>query len=167
MRLATLLLPIAVSAAAQTAFADHTTMVSHMDGGSVVPPTGSSATATLSIDFLTDEYSDPHWCSFEALYEGLSSRPTGLSIRKSPPGENGSVLYTLVSGYFDSPTHGGFPMALADLRLLQSSDSLYAIVSTEAFPDGELRGTFQDETELPISKTSWGRVRALYRRLGS
>jgi hypothetical protein len=134
----------------------------HMDAAQVVPPTSSHGTGIISCGFRVDEFTNPRTCSFFITYEGLSSQVTGAYLMKGVVGENGAVAETLALGSFESPTFTSLDLPLDEVYLFYS-DSLYAIITTVGFPDGEIRGYFVDETDFPAQGISWGRVRAIFK----
>jgi hypothetical protein len=141
---------------------DYNSWRSELDGDQVVPPTASTGSAALDIVHNFDWPPPTGAWSFSISYAGLSSPVTGAYIRWGRPGANGPLAFTLESGFFPSEDGGGvtFP---PEMMGSFDSDSLYVVVSTEMYPDGEVRGHFWDTTDLPAERLSWGLIRSLFR----
>jgi hypothetical protein len=139
-----------------------TIMVAHMDGAQVVPSTSSEATGRISCGWRVDEFTYPRDCAFHIRYDSLSGPVTGVFVMRGAVGENGTVLDTLASGPVASDTYVGRAYSGEDLWLFHEG-LLYAVITTAAFPNGEVRGQFVDETDLPVESVGWGRLRGLFR----
>jgi hypothetical protein len=133
-----------------------------LDAAQVVPPTSSSGTGVVQITYSFDDVGDPRPCSFGVTYTGLSGPATGVSIKWGRNGENGPLAFTVVSSTFASPLYGNLDIPRSILGYL-GGDTLYVVVNTEAYPDGEVRGHFVNVTPPAVERTSWGAVRGSYR----
>lgn len=136
--------------------------MSELDGSQVVPPTSSAGWAHVRLHYSTDDFYDPHPCVYEISYNDLSSQTTGAHLRWGHTGTNGPNAITLTSDQFSSPSHGypAIPWSILDSL---GSDSLYVVVTTESYPDGEVRGEFINITPPAVEESSWGRVRTRFR----
>ena len=134
----------------------------HMDGAQVVPPTTSRGTGTIMCRFPTDEDDDPRWCTFEFSYDSLSSPVTGAYLMTGSVGANGAILDTLAAGFFADDSGIWIYVPLDKLYLVYD-DLWYAVITTTAYPLGEIRGHFVNETTPEVLRISWGRMRYLYR----
>lgn len=102
------------------------------DGAQVVPPSGSTATASgqLVYDALSYEI------RFDLTIQGLLGSETEAVIcGYSSPGSNGAVLYSLPLGNHKT---GALLGSQDDLGHWLSSEA-YLLVKSSAFPSGELR----------------------------
>lgn len=135
--------------------------MAELDGAQVVPPNSSLGSATIYLSFGIDEIFDPHPFGYWVVFDDLSSPTTGLYIRRGRPGFNGPTEITLLEEEFTSPTSGG---GFASSTLLfDLAEECYIVITTVSYPDGELRGEFEDITPPAVRESSWGRIRSLYR----
>ena len=114
------------------------------------PGVESSATGTAVFelnDFETE-------ITFTVSHEGLSSPEIAAHVHRA----DGSILFDLPAGEFKNGVwQNPGPVAITLLR----QNSLYVLVHSEAYPQGELRGDLSDEA-VATSSESWGAVKALY-----
>jgi hypothetical protein len=99
---------------------------------------------------------------FEFFYDSLSTPVTGAFLMTGAVGENGALLDTLAVGYFADSSRIWLPITL-EHWILAFYGLCYAVITTSAYPLGEIRGQFVDETPPAVLRSSWGRVRHLYR----
>jgi hypothetical protein len=105
-------------------------------------------------------------CDIQISYSQLSGPATSAAIRWGREGANGPLAFTLASDTFASPFREfvGVPWSvLSWLDANQDADTLYVVVSTDAYPEGEVRAHFTNMTPPAVEVTSWGLIRALYR----
>jgi len=120
----------------------------------VVPPSGASAYGNCSFVVDTD-LTELHW---NLIFAGLDSPQTGAVFLRAAENEPGVVLHTLPLG---SPLTGVWVLD-DDARAALAAGELAIQVSDELFPDGAIRGNFE-EVMTPTEATSWGEVKSLLR----
>ncbi len=158
LMMAFLLSPSAALASA----ADEVDFEAHLDAEQVVPPTASPGSAVVAISFQVEELSDPQPGNFDIVCADLSGPPTGVSIRWGNASENGPLALTILNRSFTCPASGGISVPWSVLSQFWHSDTLYVLIHTDAFPDGELRGQFSNVTPPAVQMESWGYVRGLF-----
>jgi hypothetical protein len=129
-----------------------------LDAAHVVPPTSSSGSAQITWYWRDQE----SYTYLDIQYAGLSSSVTGLFAAIGTDSENGPILRTFSYEYFPSPftIFPGYP--LEDYSALMDS-SVYIVITTVSYPNGEIRGRFIPN-HLPATKrVSWGTMRSLSR----
>lgn len=151
------LLVVLVTAAAAT-----TGFVASLNALQEVPVNASPATGTGV--FVLDNSQTS--LTYSVTFSGLVSGITASHIHRGVPGVNGSVIVPFALGAAAGLTSGSFSgtaAVTASTVISMIHDSTYANIHTGTFPGGEIRGpTHMDAT--PASKTTWGRVKALYTR---
>lgn len=153
-RAATLLVAVALitsSASAETLF------TATLDGSQNVPPTGSTATGTAAL-ILNDEETE---VAYTVTYEGLEGDETAAHFHQAPPGENGSVLYTLPLG---TPKIGVWRVTAHDVGYLFAGE-VYVNIHTTAYLGGEIRGNISEsaaDVSDELLALTWSRIKALY-----
>jgi hypothetical protein len=157
--LVTLLLPLS----AENLPIDHDVWEAQLDGAQVVPPVGTEGTAVVEIMYSFDHFEDPQRCDFSITYARLTGPPTGVTLRWGRQGENGPLAFMLVDGTFNSPYSGSVDVPWNVLGHFGGPDTLYVVISTDAYPDGEARGRFANVTPPAAERSSWGAIRGAFR----
>ncbi len=133
-----------------------------MSGGQVVPPTQSPGVG--SGNGWTDcwGYGGTVWIDLRC--EGMLSPPIAFEIHGGAHGQNGPLYETLS----DLEGGGGSYWCNAELPFTGElcdalwSEMLYVVVTTTAFPEGEIRGQILVRLD-PVAPASWGKLKLLYR----
>ncbi len=137
----------------------------HLDGSQVVPPTPSEGVAELNSYFLNHHGpcgSDTDDTLFATVqYATLRGTPTGCHIHRGLPGANGERLYTIFAGWFPPYGEATIKINLSDCPDFESF-RLYIIITTDLYPDGEIRGQIFPDA-LPVEPSTWGSIKATYR----
>ncbi len=146
---------LAASASAATGF---TTMLS---GANEVPPNASTASGTVVA--ILDNTGTQLACT--VTFTGLTTGLTAAHIHKAAAGTNGSVLFpfatTAVAGMTSGTFSQTFTLTSANVSDLQNG-LYYVNIHTSTYPGGEIRGQLAFDV-TPANKTSWGRIKNLYR----
>jgi hypothetical protein len=129
-----------------------------LSGANVVPATESQGSAFVAWYWTEEsEVSDVY-----ISYGNLSGTVTGAYVAKGTDSENGPVVRTLASSYFSSPLSMTVE-ALASDRALLEADSVYVVITTTAYPNGEVRGRFVESHAPATREATWGSVRASFK----
>src|SRR5262252_4234711 len=155
-------LAIAATASAQT------TYTAVLSGNSEVPPTGSAATGTATVVLNAAQTQITVSCQFANLgtiYTASHIHGPATII------QNAAVRWGFVGApagwVFSNANHDGtltnavFPVVAADVTNLNNG-LMYVNVHSTGFPGGEIRGQLGG-LPVPTPKTTWSRVKALYR----
>jgi hypothetical protein len=141
-------------------------------GTEVVPPVSTAGHGWGSAGF--DGSDGGGWCQTDVTerplqirieYESLRGTPIGADLHVGMRGENGPVWRSLISGSFPSGQVASleFETDVCD-TLFAFEPTLYIVVRTDSFPDGEVRGSFSCTQIDPVRRTTWGRLRVDYAR---
>ncbi|MBI5171212.1 MAG: CHRD domain-containing protein [Candidatus Eisenbacteria bacterium] len=135
----------------------------HLTGAQSVPPNSSLASAD-GVFTLNDAGTQLSWViTFQGLEAPLISAhlhrvPTGtgvpLTIGLNPP-------LGLTSGSWSGVANVS-PTTVAEMQ----AGMFYANIHSEAYVDGEIRGTLVVSTTTGARRGTWGRIKALYRSQG-
>ncbi len=144
-------------------------------GRNVVPPAESEGYAYVEGWFVeplmgTNCYtSDPDSAHVDWTihFELRIIQPTeGALLRvylgRGEAGETGEIVRELFGSDVDFPAEVEFVFDPADCEALRGR-GLFVLVTTEAYPEGELRGAIEDTCADPTERRSWGRIRTGYR----
>lgn len=151
-----LLLVLVTAATATTGF------FSSLSGLNEVPANASPATGTAVYVLDNSQTS----LSYSLTFSGLVAGSTASHIHRGVPGINGPVIVPFALGVALGQTSGSFSgNAAVDASIVLSMihDSTYSNIHSGTFPGGEIRGPVHMDA-TPTSRTSWGRVKALYTR---
>lgn len=108
------------------------TFLASLDGASVNPPTGSSASGTATLTFDTSEKT----FTITVIHSGLD--PNNGHIHRGAVGESGGVVFPFSN--FESPIEdSGGPLDTAQESDL-NANLYYVNLHSTSFPDGEIRG---------------------------
>lgn len=132
-------------------------LVAYMSGPEVVPATTSRGHGGLGIVL---GYGGHHW--LYAYYADLDASVTGLTIHEGEKGVNGPSVCTAFAGYFSSGAECYDLGWTPDFTALDAG-RLYAVIHTEAYPDGEIRGQLRRGDDTPLSPATWGKLRTIFR----
>jgi hypothetical protein len=129
-----------------------------LDGTQVVPPTPSSGTAQV-----TWYWWDEDRTTFVSLeYSGLSDSVTGAFAAVGSDSQNGPILRTFATSYFPTGWSFDVPWTYDDYEPLMDTTA-YVVITTKAYPSGEVRGRFIPN-HLPATKrVTWGSMRSSFR----
>jgi hypothetical protein len=151
--LAALMVPaVVVSTANPTAGGGGGTFTATLTGAQMVPPNGSTATASAVVTLHPDETT----YTVHVDFSGLAGVTINARIHNGVPGINGPVVRLLTdfpggvtSGSYDSPVFliMGGTLQVSDLK----AGLLYVVISTDAFPPGELRGQLTEVVSAPTN----------------
>ena len=138
-----------------------------LSGHLVVPPTSSPGYGQLESYFdgggLWCADSESHLLDSFTFYAGLTGPPTGCYLHRGGPGVNGERLYTLHDGFF--PPSG--PVITIDFSPEDCADldagKIYVVITTDLFPEGEVRGQVFPLVAGPVEPSTWGAIKAVYR----
>jgi hypothetical protein len=111
-----------------------------LTGGQEVPPNGSTATGTCSLDQIANY--------LIGSCEHTVASPIAAHIHNAPPGVAGGIVFPFSNPA--SPINVNWTgMSSGDMAAL-AAGNLYVNIHTGAFPDGEIRGQIVlDEEEPP------------------
>jgi len=138
-----------------------------MSGSEVVPPTPSSGTGAVEGTFSVGEF----WCTDSpdhvlrtfGNYGGLSGPPTGCHMHRGAAGVNGERLYTIFDGFFPP----NWPLAAVAINPDDCADldtrNIYVVITTDLYPEGEVRAQVVAEQAGPVESTTWGSIKSVYR----
>lgn len=129
-----------------------------IDGGQVVPSSGSSATGLGCFVLNPNGTLD-----YQVSYAGLLGVETGAHIHgPAPAGVNAGVQFPLPAG---NPKIG----SVGPLTAIQIADlnagRYYVQIHTDLFPGGEIRGQILPSAEscsVATQESTWGVVKSLY-----
>lgn len=153
---------------ASAAFAQ-TTYVAVLTGGSEVPPVATPATGNATVVLNAAQTQ----LSISVQFQNLTGTYTASHIHgPAPAGTNAGVKWGFVgvaAGWvFTNANHDGSisnflvtGITATDVANLNSGNFYVNIHSTQ-FPGGELRGQLGSQP-VPTAKTTWNRVKSLYR----
>jgi hypothetical protein len=139
-----------------------------MSGAEVVPPTPAGDCSVEGM-FLFDGQS--WWCTdspdhlltFSSFYSGLSGPPTGCHMHRGAAGVNGERLYTIHDGFFPP----NYPLATVAINPADCADldaqNIYIVITTDRYPDGEVRGQVFPDYSGPVEPSTWGSIKSVYR----
>jgi hypothetical protein len=132
-----------------------------MTSDQVVPPSGSTGSGHVLAVFNWPNDDSFHIFSIQVSYEGLTAPTTGAYVCYAPRGADGDTLVTAFSGSFpsDSSTH------FFDTEFvvgLWEDERAYIVITTEAYPNGEIRGQFVPVSNPATLHTDWGLIKAGY-----
>jgi len=151
-----LLLVLAAVATATTGF------VSSLNGLQEVPANASPGTGTAVYVLDNTQTS----LSYSVTFSGLTAGTTASHIHRGVVGVNGSVIVPFALGAALGQTSGSFngvATVVLSTVLSMIHDSTYTNIHTGNFPGGEIRGPVHMDA-TPATRTTWGRVKALYTR---
>lgn len=136
------------------------TLECHLRPDMCTPVTPSEGSGYIQVEFPAPGESIDSLL-FVVNYVHLSGTVTGLELYRGSYDSDEVVLYTLVDGHF--PYHHAGTMKGWDWEdpIDLGRDRFPVIITTDAFPDGEICG--QLYPPMPVQKTSWGAIRGLYR----
>ena len=78
-------------------------------------------------------------------------------------GVNGERLYTLFDGFFPpSWPSTSIPFSPSDCADLDAG-RIYVVITTDLFPDGELRGQVTPFQVGLVEASTWGAIKSVYR----
>jgi hypothetical protein len=138
-----------------------------LHGSQVVPPTNSQGGG--SFDFTFAACPGCYDCETGALvdslamvfyYEGLSGPPTGAALFAGDRGANGPLFLEITNSSFVSGDT--MYVQIPPEQCYRFYDSAYVIVTTAAYPDGEIRGQLFCHVD-PVLSRSWGALRVAFR----
>ena len=130
-----------------------------LSGEQVVPPTPSPAEGFA---YGTDGVYGEFDLAGSILF--LVSPPIAVELRVGAAGENGRLFYTIPNL---RSNQGGFwfhvqiPLDEAIVDSIRLG-YFHLVVTTQAFPDGEIRGQISCRPD-PTNPTTWGRLKAIFR----
>lgn len=133
-----------------------------MDAMQVAPETKSPGTAMLRSEQVKMLESLCDSITYEIHYDKLQSDPTGLRLHRGPVGENGELLEVIFDGKFESGAT--FRLSLNDHCEDFWNDLLYATITTNGYPDGEVRGQLKPGPTTPTISNSWGATKWTFTR---
>lgn len=131
----------------------------------VVPPTASGGRGQVFAHFDEPDAWCPAGDGSDVLvidpisYDQLQGVPTGASIHRGEEGGNGELLLTIATTGFPSGSQFAIP---CNPTWDVFRDAVYVVLSTDLYPEGELRGQLLMHV-TPVSNYTWGVVRAMYR----
>ena len=143
-----------------------TTYIGVLSGGTEVPPNATPATGNATVVLNAPGTQ----LSVSVQFQNLTAAWTAAHIHgPAPAGSNAGVKWGLLSGWVfgagnTSGTLTNFlvsgitPTDVANLN----SGQFYVNIHTSTFPGGELRAQL-GSAPVPSMKTTWNRVKALYR----
>jgi hypothetical protein len=139
-----------------------------MSGAEVVPPTPGDYCSIEALFYSSGNYwscddTPDRLLTLTSLYNGLSGPPTGCYMHRGAPGINGKRLYTIHAGFFP-PIYAQASIAInpADCADLDNNN-LYIVITTELYPDGEVRGQVIYDYMGAVESSTWGHIKAVYR----
>jgi CHRD domain/Secretion system C-terminal sorting domain len=127
----------------QAAFKDNLLLTAQLSGSSLVPSVQTDARGLGS--FMLNKKRDS--ISIQLSFSGIT--PTEVVLMSGQPGTNGVVLFNLSSaihGKVLATRIGGNDVKTNLSKLI--GNQLYVLVKSAAYPNGELRGQIQLETDL-------------------
>ena len=133
-----------------------------LDASQVVPPTDSHGSATLYVQINDLSGWSPVEGYYDACYHDLEDSVTSVTICEGSPGINGPVLHTAYSGESECSDESDLTGWTMDELNEAEAGNLYALISTRAHPDGELRGQTHMQ-EYPVRYITWGSVKTTFR----
>jgi hypothetical protein len=125
----------------------------------VVPPTPSPGHATLRIEWCISQPNDS--VDVEVSYSDLLGAPIRCDLFLGIEGMNGTHLYTVCDAWFPPESATTIIFAAADCDYLHGS-SIYAVIGTDLYPEGEIRGQIINPG-YPVEPATWGRIKSTYR----
>jgi hypothetical protein len=126
-----------VAASGTTVLADEALFEVDFAGAAMVPPVDTAATGFVRAVYNT-ETREVVWL---VTYEGLSGPVTAIRLHgPAAIGENGETIMTL-GGSLIGPIVGGSTLSVAAGETMKAG-LLYMVISTAAFPEGEIRVQF-------------------------
>lgn len=126
---------LAAVAAADIANAEEYLLEGILSGDSLVPAADTEALGSVGLNFNSDN-NEVTWI---IAYSGLSGPVVSVQLHgPGGPGENAPAVVTLI-GDLSNPILGGSTLSRANADYLIDSQ-LYLVITTAAFPEGELRG---------------------------
>jgi len=145
-----------------------TTYVAVLSGASEVPTTGSSATGNATVVLNAAQTQISISCQFQ----NLSGTYSASHIHgPAPVGTNASVKWGFLPPaapwVFSNSNHDGTVSNFVVTGITATDVSnlnaglFYVNVHSSTFPGGEIRGQLGSQP-VPTSKTTWGRVKALF-----
>jgi hypothetical protein len=130
---------------------------------SLVPPSESGARASVSGQFDTCLACGLTFTVAVHDVVGLSGSPTVVRVHSGNPAENGPLVYEWTIPEQD-PSYLPFDVAFDQEYCAALSDTLLSVViATADHPEGEVRGQLVYQPASPTLRTTWGRIRVLYR----
>jgi len=115
-----------------------------LDGGQVVPPSGSSATGSCTADLSDDATLLDVDCTHDV------ASPTAAHLRQAPRGEDGPLVFDL--GDPTSPISSSAPLSPLEVAAFAGRHLYVEIGSTDS-PDGEIRGQIGAAPAAPTTGT--------------
>ncbi len=154
--LAALLIACAATAEARSGFScviDYAQTVSTCDPS---PATGTG------VFILNDAQTE---LSFDMTIVGLQGTESAAHFHDAPPGTNGDIVYFLpLGGHKAGVWKSTDPLPLTPALVAELfAGNIYVVVHTSYCGAGEVRGNLMSNP-TPVHDTSWGRLKALYRR---
>ncbi len=128
-----------------------------LDGGKVVPPTESAGSAFVLWSWNDEEQRT----GLYVTYADLSGEVTGMYVAKGNDSENGPILEVIAESYFPTGSNFAPEYRTEELEPLMA-DSCYVVITTSAYPDGEVRGRLIANHAPAARRASWGSIRASY-----
>ncbi len=132
-----------------------------LSGANEVPPTASTGSGTAVA--ILDNSGTQLACT--VTFTGLTSGLTASHIHIGAAGTNGPVLFPFTTTSVAGMTSGTFSQTftLTAQNVSDLQNGLYYVnIHTSTYPGGEIRGQLGFDV-TPTNKTSWGRIKNLYR----
>lgn len=132
----------------------------HLTGPQSVPPNGSPATADGV--FTLNEAGNQ--LAFTITFQGLQAPLISAHLHRVPTGSGVPLTLGLnppvglTSGSW-SGTVNVSPTTVAEMQ----AELFYANIHSEAFVDGEIRGTLVVSSTTSAKRGTWGRIKTLFR----
>jgi hypothetical protein len=150
----TLAISLPIEASGQGAYVAR----AELSGPEVVPPTESDGSAVVDL-WTFRECPHEGWTPLNVtvVYENLSGEPAGLHIHVGEPEQNRERRYTVFETAFDSGATTELEVDPQDCEFFDHlfSNGTYCVITTESFPEGEIRGGFYWHSVDPTIKESW------------
>ncbi len=143
-----------------------------LTGAEVVPPTQSPAYAHYDSWFdlccfpcadcgnLSGGYYYAVWIDLDRYWPPLQGNPQTIRIHQGARGENGPLIREFPVSAF--PVEYQFDFDPAYCQALEDTLT-YVVITTDRYPDGEIRGQLAPVAIIATAETSWGRIRSLFR----
>ena len=124
-----------------------------LSGANEVPPTGSTATGTISGTY--DQATG--MIAFDIDFSGLSGNVTGAHLHDAPAGSNGGVIINLFPPMVSSGNIvGNFALPLANEPAFLTGNT-YVNIHTSMSPGGEIRAQVIAQPVPPVpTLQTWG-----------
>lgn len=149
---------IATILAASSATADIYTYTATLSGGSEVPPVSTPATGVATFTLDTDLGPTGAWT---VQFSGLTGAQTAAGFYDGAAGTVGTLWFAIPLG---SPQSGNVFMDLTHTAAFAIGGAgVYVNIHTVNFPGGEIRGHFQLAGVVASERSTWGRIKSLYR----